>query len=347
MERRLAAIDAEMRELEVLRVHLGVLREHGPRPGSSVHVTKKTNKTSKRRRDATPPTVFYPLSRRVCGVPAMLLKPPLFEAAAYIRGAVPNVRHAPLPLSPEEQRQREVDYLFSARVSCRRPSTIAPAALDRLRNALADAGLSGDDSSATTVFPRRGIKWRAPLSTRDLQALCDAVPREQLRAVCRGEAGDPVTLAASLYALVCEAAALRTLVAPELRRRNVALLQLPNSRAHDMRVVDWTLRYCCECRDRDLMANTHIQRLKTLQSLSTAPAAGAVRDSQAYAVAYAQLADPLTTDKPLVLTAKALTTVCGGTFAELEAKTSRLWSQAEVLPLREAVTAALTDGGAS
>ncbi|CBZ25182.1 conserved hypothetical protein [Leishmania mexicana MHOM/GT/2001/U1103] len=323
MEQRLEAIDVELQYLETFRGGIAseVRSESSPRRRSVTVPSPREG--GKRSRDEAPFVGYAMTSPRPRGEVGALGLDPFREAGLYTISNNPVVRVAPLSLSRDEKARQEVEYILPSYipVGVARAKGLPSAGAARLFESLSAAGLDKRDFALSSTSVGRCLSVHIPPNTSDVQALCAEVPEELVRALCRDSMGDPGVIASCLYTELAQQATLHALILPAMRLRSVTLLRLPPYRQQLLlEATMWTLRKCCDCRDRDLTENSHVRWCKVLQSAAPETQACANLKRNAYATGYSQLLHGLN----VVSSVRqgylvAVLTVCGNFFDLLDA----------------------------
>ncbi|KAG5482284.1 hypothetical protein LSCM4_05537 [Leishmania orientalis] len=292
MEHRLEAVDAEIQFLGAVRGGIvSEMRSDASSRQRSVAVLYPGG-TGKRERGEVASVGYVTACRSQRGETANRVVSPFREAGLYVSSKNRVVRVAPLSLSKDEQARQEVERILPScsPVGVAKGKGFPCAGLARLLASLTAAGLDRGDFTLSGTSTGRCLSVRANPDPRDIAALCASVPEEQVRTLCGDSMGDVGAIASCLYTHMAEQATIRALVLPSMRQCSVKLLRLPPSRQQlQLETITWTLRTCCDCGDRDLVENSHIQWCKTLQTVAPAPHARLSCERSAYATCYSQL----------------------------------------------------------
>ncbi|SYZ64297.1 hypothetical_protein (plasmid) [Leishmania braziliensis MHOM/BR/75/M2904] len=291
-QKRLETVNVEIQYLETVRglVMSGRRSEPSARRRSVAVLFRRND--GKRDRDEVPFVGYLSECRTQRGEAATRSFTPFRQAGLFMSINNPAVRVAPLSLSADEKERQEVEYMFPScpPIGVVKAKHFPLATAARLLESLTAAGLDERDFALSGTSARRCLSIHTSPEPSDVEALCATVPEELVRALCRDSMGDCGAIASSLYTKLAEQATLRALVLPEMRVHSVKLLRLPPSRQQLLLdTTMWTLRQCCDCCDRDLMENLHVQWCRVLQSTAPASRARTVLQRKAYATAYSQL----------------------------------------------------------
>ncbi|TPP40905.1 hypothetical protein CGC20_36280 [Leishmania donovani] len=323
MEQRLEAVNVELEYLEAFRggIVSEMRSESSPRRRSVTLPAPRDG--GKRSREEVPFVGYAIASPRQRGEVGALGFDPFREAGLYMSSNNPVVRVAPLSLSRDEKARQEVAYILPSYISVgvARARGLPLAGAARLFESLTAAGLDKRDFALSSTSAGRCLSVHTPPDPGDVEALCAAVPEERVRALCRDSMGDAGAIASCLYTELAQQATLRALILPAMRLRSVKLLRLPPYRQQLLlEATTWTLQRCCDCRDRDLTENSHVQWCKVLHSAAPETESCAYLKRKAYATGYSQLLQGLSAVSSvrqgyLV----AVLTVCGNFFDLLDA----------------------------
>ncbi|KAG5482456.1 hypothetical protein CUR178_05595 [Leishmania enriettii] len=292
MEHRLEAVDAEIQFLEAVRGGIVSEMRSDASPRQRSVAVLYPGGTGKRERGEVASVGYATVCRSQRGEAANRVVSPFREAGLYASSQNRVVRVAPVSLSEDEQARQEVERMLPScsPVGVAKENDFPCAGLARLLASLTAAGLDRGDFTLSGTSTGRCLSVRANPDPRDIAALCASLPEEQVRTLCGDSMGDASAIASCLYAHMAEQATIRALVLPSMRQCSVKLLRLPRSRQQlQLETIAWTLQKCCDCGDRDLVENSHIQWCKTLQAVAPARHARLSCERSAYATCYSQL----------------------------------------------------------